>query len=43
MATLILRDTYQELEEKIKSIDKLRTETSIKIKDAAALGDLKEN
>ena len=43
MATLILKDTYLELEEKIKAIDKLRTETSLKIKDAAALGDLKEN
>ena len=43
MATLILRDTYLALEEKIKSIDKLRTETSLKIKDAASHGDLKEN
>ena len=43
MATLILRDTYLELEQKIKSIDKLRTETSLKIKDAASHGDLKEN
>ena len=43
MATLILRDTYLALEEEIKSIDKLRTETSLKIKDAASHGDLKEN
>jgi len=43
MATLILRDTYLALEEKIKSIDKLRTETSFKIKEAASHGDLKEN
>ncbi|MBC8310744.1 MAG: GreA/GreB family elongation factor [Candidatus Marinimicrobia bacterium] len=43
MATLILRDTYLELEEKIKSLDKLRTETSFKIKEAASHGDLKEN
>ena len=43
MATLILRDTYIALEEKIKSIDKLRTETSLKIKEAASHGDLKEN
>ena len=43
MATLILRDTYLELEEKIKSIDKLRTETALKIKEAASHGDLKEN
>jgi len=31
------------LEEEIKSLDKLRTETSLKIKDAASHGDLKEN
>ena len=43
MATLILRDTYLALEEKIKSIDKLRSETALKIKDAASHGDLKEN
>ena len=43
MATLILRDTYLALEEKIKSMDKLRTETSLKIKEAASHGDLKEN
>ena len=43
MATLILRDTYLALEEKIKSIDKLRTETALKIKEAASHGDLKEN
>ncbi len=43
MATLILRDTYRALEEKMKSIDKLKDETSIKIRDAASHGDLKEN
>ena len=43
MATLILKDTYLELEEKIKSIDKIRTQTSLKIQEAASLGDLKEN
>ena len=43
MATLILRDTYLALEEEIKSLDKLRTETSLKLKDAASHGDLKEN
>ena len=43
MATLILRDTYSALEEEMKSIDKLRTETALKIKDAASHGDLKEN
>jgi transcription elongation factor GreA len=43
MATLILRDTYRALEEKMKSIGKLRTETALKIQDAASHGDLKEN
>jgi transcription elongation factor GreA len=43
MATLILRDTYLALEEKMKSIDKLRTATSLKLKEAASHGDLKEN
>jgi len=43
MATLILQDTYRALEDEIKSIDKLRTETALKIKEAASHGDLKEN
>ena len=43
MATLILRETHSALVEEIKSIDKLRTETALKIKDAASHGDLKEN
>ena len=43
MATLILRDTYHALEEKMKSIGKLRAETALKIQDAASHGDLKEN
>ena len=43
MATLILRDTYRALEEEMKSIDKLKRETSLKIGDAASHGDLKEN
>ena len=43
MATLILRDTYRALEEKMKSIGKLRAETALKIQDAASHGDLKEN
>ena len=43
MATLILRDTYLALEEEMKSLDKLRTETALKIKTAASHGDLKEN
>jgi len=43
MVTLILRDTYIKLQEEIKSLAKLRTETSIKIQEAASHGDLKEN
>ena len=43
MATLILRDTHILLEEKMKSLDKLKKETSIKIREAASHGDLKEN
>ena len=43
MATLILRDTYLALEEKMEAIDKLKRETSLKISDAASHGDLKEN
>ena len=43
MATLILKDTYFALEKEMKSINKLRTETSLKIKEAASHGDLKEN
>ena len=43
MATLILRDTHRALEEKMESLDKLKRETSLKIRDAASHGDLKEN
>ena len=43
MATLILRDTYLALKEEMKSINKLRAETALKIKEAASHGDLKEN
>ena len=43
MATLILRDSHSALEEKMKSLDKLKKETSLKIRDAASHGDLKEN
>tara|TARA_B100000959_G_C14445891_1_gene404684 strand:+ start:23 stop:520 length:498 start_codon:yes stop_codon:yes gene_type:complete len=43
MATLILRDTYLALEEEMKSIDKLRASTALKIQEAASHGDLKEN
>ena len=43
MATLILRETYLELEKEMKSIDKLRSQTALKIQEAASHGDLKEN
>jgi transcription elongation factor GreA len=43
MATLILRDTYLQLEAEMKASDKLMRETSLKIRDAASHGDLKEN
>ena len=43
MATLILRDTHRALEEKMKSLDKLKKKTSLKIREAASHGDLKEN
>ena len=43
MATLILRDTHLALEEEIKSLEKLKRETSEKISEAADHGDLKEN
>ena len=43
MATLILRDTYRALEKEMKAIDKKKRETSLKIRDAAGHGDLKEN
>ena len=43
MATLILESTYRAMEEEMKSIDRLKRETSLKIRDAASHGDLKEN
>ena len=43
MATLILRDTHSTLEEKMKSLNKLKKETFLKIREAASHGDLKEN
>ena len=43
MATLILRDTHRALEEKMESLDKQKKQTSLKIRDAASHGDLKEN
>ena len=43
MATLILKDTYLELEDEMKSINKLRAQTALQIEEAASHGDLKEN
>ena len=43
MATLILRDTHRALLEELESLDKLKRKTSLKIRDAASHGDLKEN
>ena len=40
---MILRDTYRALEKEMKAIDKKKRETSLKIRDAASHGDLKEN
>lgn len=43
MATLILRDTYNAMMEELESLDKLKRETALKIREAADHGDLKEN
>ena len=43
MATLILRETHQHLEKEMKSLEKDKRETAIRIRDAAEHGDLKEN
>ena len=43
MATLILQNTHLAMEEEIKSLEKLKRETSEKIGEAADHGDLKEN
>ena len=43
MATMILRDTHRALEKKMKELEKQKKETSIKIREAASHGDLKEN
>tara|TARA_B100001741_G_C16448697_1_gene549321 strand:+ start:135 stop:644 length:510 start_codon:yes stop_codon:yes gene_type:complete len=43
MATLILRETYLELEKEMKAIDKMRSKTAEQIQIAASHGDLKEN
>ena len=43
MATFILRETHSALIEEMERLDKLKKETSVKIRDAASHGDLKEN
>ena len=43
MATMILRETHRALEEKMKSLEKQKKETAVKIREAASHGDLKEN
>ena len=43
MGTLILRETHSALIEEMERLDKLKKETSVKIRDAASHGDLKEN
>ena len=43
MATLILRDTHRALEEEIKSLEKEKRDTAVRIREAAEQGDLKEN
>ena len=40
---MILRDTHRALEEKMKSLEKQKKETAVKIREAASHGDLKEN
>ena len=43
MATLILRDTYRALMEEMNTLEKSIKENSVKIRDAASHGDIKEN
>ena len=43
MATLILQDTHRSLVEEMKTLEKLMRENTLKIRDAASQGDLKEN
>ena len=43
MATLILKDTHRILIEKIEALNKEKRETSLRIREAADQGDLKEN
>ena len=40
---MILRETHRALEEKMKSLEKQKKETAVKIREAASHGDLKEN
>ncbi len=43
MGTLILRDSHRALEKKMEALEKQKEATSIKIREAADHGDLKEN
>ena len=43
MGTLILRDSHRELKKKMEALEKQKEATSIKIREAADHGDLKEN
>ena len=43
MATLILKETHRILIEKIEALNKEKRETSLRIREAADQGDLKEN
>jgi len=43
MSTMILRKTHQALIEEMERLEKKKKETSIKIREAASHGDLKEN
>ena len=43
MATMILRETHKALIEEMERLEKLKKETSVKIREAASHGDLKEN
>ena len=42
MATLILRNTHRALEQEIKSLEKEKRDTSVRIREAAEQGDLKK-
>ena len=42
MATLILKETHRILIEKIEALNKEKRETSLRIREAADQGDLKE-